>query len=693
MSFRPAPIAALAVFAVLIPGAANAATITVTTLADVSVADAECSLREAIESANAAAANGSGCADGSTDENTIELSAGTYELTGAAGDDANLSGDLDVTRRLTIQGVGADRTTIDGATLDRVLDVQPDASGAVDLTVARLTIANGSASGSGEDGDGGGIRMRDADGVLRVRESELADNGANGAGGAIWLRPAPGSSPATIHRSTLTGNSSAVAGGAIYLAGDEPGSGALGIEIVNSTLAGNDAADGGGALALGGGSTEAYVLFSTLTGNTTSRADGAGALQTDDDAQRVVLAGTILAGNLRDGDEVNCAEPFTASSDGAFRPFETAYSIEGASTCGLDALNSGDLVDTDPELGPLALTDGAATRTRGPWDGSPALDRVPAIACDPATALDDRPVGGIDQLGVTRGDPCTVGAVEQSIGLDPDGDEDGDGASNAVDNCLALPNPDQLDTDGDGEGDACDTDDDGDGVADEADNCVLVVNPDQSDVDGDGIGDACDPTDDRPPAPRPDPDPPVGPQRPAPPAPGPSAPPTPPAPRGPTEGDDVLVGTAGNDHLLGLGGNDILRGLDGDDLLDGGPGDDQLDGGGGRDMLRGGDGRDRLDGGDGDDRLFAGADDDVLIGGAGRNELRGGPGDDVLNARNGQRDVVDCGPGWGDRATVDRIDRVRRCEQVARPRARATRRARARARARTRAKGRARRRR
>ena len=75
-------------------------------------------------------------------------------------------------------------------------------------------------------------------------------------------------------------------------------------------------------------------------------------------------------------------------------------------------------------------------------------------------------------------------------------DRDGDGVTDSHDNCVDVANADQLDTDHDGMGDACDTDDDNDGVADTADNCPLVSNPTQADKDGDHIGDACDSTDD-----------------------------------------------------------------------------------------------------------------------------------------------------------------------------------------------------
>jgi hypothetical protein len=50
-------------------------------------------------------------------------------------------------------------------------------------------------------------------------------------------------------------------------------------------------------------------------------------------------------------------------------------------------------------------------------------------------------------------------------------DSDGDGVTNCQDNCPLVANADQVDTDGDGQGDVCDTDDDNDGVLDGNDQC------------------------------------------------------------------------------------------------------------------------------------------------------------------------------------------------------------------------------
>ncbi|MBS3796360.1 thrombospondin type 3 repeat-containing protein [Pseudoalteromonas sp. BDTF-M6] len=75
-------------------------------------------------------------------------------------------------------------------------------------------------------------------------------------------------------------------------------------------------------------------------------------------------------------------------------------------------------------------------------------------------------------------------------------DDDGDGIANGVDNCPSVNNPDQIDSDFDGIGNACDVDNDNDGLNNELDNCPLVTNFDQLDNDLDTIGDECDPDDD-----------------------------------------------------------------------------------------------------------------------------------------------------------------------------------------------------
>jgi Thrombospondin type 3 repeat len=98
----------------------------------------------------------------------------------------------------------------------------------------------------------------------------------------------------------------------------------------------------------------------------------------------------------------------------------------------------------------------------------------------------------MDSDGDGKGDACDEDSTSS--------DADSDGFMNSQDNCLFTPNPDQKDTDGDGEGDLCelsekqvqDTDMDGDGVPNSKDNCPPVYNPRQTDDDLNGIGDICD---------------------------------------------------------------------------------------------------------------------------------------------------------------------------------------------------------
>jgi RTX calcium-binding nonapeptide repeat (4 copies)/WD40-like Beta Propeller Repeat len=133
--------------------------------------------------------------------------------------------------------------------------------------------------------------------------------------------------------------------------------------------------------------------------------------------------------------------------------------------------------------------------------------------------------------------------------------------------------------------------------------------------------------------------------------------------------DCLIVGSARGDRIQGSDlWADLIRAGGGRDVVRGGWGNDTIEGGAGNDVLWGDQRGDLLDGGSGNDRLFGGVCDDTLLGGSGRDALYGGEGTDRIRARDGERDVVNCGetPNADDTAIVDRVDSVRNCTQVLR---------------------------
>ncbi|MEZ5509565.1 MAG: thrombospondin type 3 repeat-containing protein [Gammaproteobacteria bacterium] len=149
-------------------------------------------------------------------------------------------------------------------------------------------------------------------------------------------------------------------------------------------------------------------------------------------------------------------------------------------------LDGSDFLDTDGD------TIGNRTDTDDDDDGVPdSEDRFPL---NPEESI-DTDGDGIGNNADTDDDGDGVPDGQDSDSLNPD--VDGDGVYDGADNCPAVSNTDQKNSDGDNNGgDACDTDDDNDTVPDGSDNCPLISNTDQANADGDARGDVCDTDDD-----------------------------------------------------------------------------------------------------------------------------------------------------------------------------------------------------
>ncbi|WKZ35840.1 MAG: class F sortase [Anaerolineales bacterium] len=206
---------------------ARAATFTVTKTADTNdgICDVDCSLREAIAAANAAAG-----------ADIITLPAGTYTLT--------LGGELLITSDITINGAGAGTTIIEanaasGAATYRVLHN----NGGV-VTINGVTIRHGNCAGScnGLVSNGGGIYNQA--GSLTLDASTVSRNLATVCGGGIYNAATLIIQNGSVIGGAYPANGAGNCGGGIY--NHTGGSTTINASTVSGNYAGATGTGGGG---------------------------------------------------------------------------------------------------------------------------------------------------------------------------------------------------------------------------------------------------------------------------------------------------------------------------------------------------------------------------------------------------------------------------------------------------------------
>ncbi len=317
-----------------------------------------------------------------------------------------LSGQLEITKSLSISGPGASLLTISGNNVTRTFSIML----ATPLKLSNVTIAKGNAGVAA----GGGIHN---DGLLTVTNAIFYSNTATIDGGSIhndgslWVSDSTFSNNSVIGTGTL--GSSCVGGGGIcslnaaaiilnstfsrnVASGATSGGGGFAnvggpAMITNSTFYSNSAGYGGG---IANANVAITVTNSTLSNNGAS--GNGGAILTG--GGTTALYNTIVANSTSGG---NCYAITMVTNGG--------NNIDDGTTCGW-GLSNGSMSNTDPKLGPLQ-NNGGSTQTMALLPGSPAIDGVTFNAPNGCPSSDQR--------GWHRpfGSYCDIGAYERGAFL------------------------------------------------------------------------------------------------------------------------------------------------------------------------------------------------------------------------------------------------------------------------------------
>jgi hypothetical protein len=375
-----------------------------------------CKLRAAIQAANTNVVVG-GCPAGSasgTDTLVLALGRPYFISASASDEDGNLTGDLDVTSPIIVQGDDTTRTVIVAPEFDRAFHVLT-AQGS--LTLNDVTIIGGSVL-AGSSNDGGVVR-KDGAATLTINRSVLRGGNAD-LGGGIYAPP--GSGLLTLNRVTVFDNR-ANNGGGMFL---QQGSGIEAI-LNNLTLSGNTAIQSGGGLYVA--NSWFRMRNSTVTRNVSLLSAG-GVFYGSPSTTGVNFANSVLIENIASGlpDDLSCAG---GGAQLGARTHTMIGSILGGCTF---ASFSGIPTSNDARLSPL-FDFGSGVPTHALLPGSSALNAGNPSNSNALTACLTS-----DARGASRSTSCDLGAYEHRIDLTLNSFSDLPDLNPGDGSCLALGN-------------------------------------------------------------------------------------------------------------------------------------------------------------------------------------------------------------------------------------------------------------